>query len=233
MVDDATLLAWIDGELPADEAARVAAEVAANPELQAVAEAHRALSKRLKGSFDAVLAEPVPDRLLAAINPPSASVTDLAAVRAARATAPPRRWLPQFAAMAASLAIGLLVGRAALAPKPAYLVPASDGLRAAGVLEVALNDQLAGQAGPVRVAISFRDRAGRLCRSWQVERQEGIACRAGAGWTVTAALARAPQPDGAYRMAGGAPLLAVMDAMIVGEPLDAAAEQAARQRGWR
>lgn len=240
-VDDAAILAWLDGELPAADAAHVAAAVAADPELQALADAHRALAARLRGAFESVHAQPVPDRLLAVMQPaPAASVTDLAAFRAGRGAAtaaPPRRWLPQFAALAASLAIGLFVGRGMVdQPVPGQFVAGAAGLQAAGVLEVALNDQLAAAgtaSGPVRVALSFRDRQGRICRSWQTEAQEGIACHAGDSWLVTAALARAAPVGGDYRMATGSPVAALMDGMIAGEPLDAAQEQAAKARGWR
>lgn len=235
-LDDGRLLAWLDGELPPGEAARVAAAVAADPELAALAEAHRALAARLRGGLDAVLAEPVPARLMAAVAQPMASVTDLAAVRAARAASPPppRRWWPQVTALAASLALGLFVGRTSL-QAPGLMVSGPGGMQASGVLAVALNDQLAGApvAGPVRVAISFRDRQGRLCRSWQAQAQEGIACRAGDGWAVTAALARTAEPGGDYRMAAGSPVAGLVDSMIAGEPLDAAQERAAQARGWR
>ena len=42
-IDDATILAWLDGELPAADAARVEAAVAADTELTALADAHRAV----------------------------------------------------------------------------------------------------------------------------------------------------------------------------------------------
>lgn len=236
--DEALVMAWIDGELPADEAARVAAAVAADADLQAFADAHRALAERLRNSFAPLLAEPVPAALAQAATPPVASVTDLAAVRAARAQAAPpqRRWLPQFAALAASLALGLFIGRGTLDGSTASpVVNGAGGIAAGGVLAVALNDQLAASPGngPVRVALSFRDREGRVCRSWQAAAQEGIACRAGDGWAVTAVIARASEDGGHYRMAGGPGVAALVDGMIAGEPFDAAQEQAAKAKGWR
>ena len=64
MVSDETFFAWLDGELNAAEAARVAAEVAADRRLSAMAEEHRAMQARLKGAFDPVLDAPLPEPLL-------------------------------------------------------------------------------------------------------------------------------------------------------------------------
>jgi anti-sigma factor RsiW len=47
MVTDETFFAWLDGELHGDEAAKVSAEVAADPALAAKAEQHRAMQQRL------------------------------------------------------------------------------------------------------------------------------------------------------------------------------------------
>ena len=47
MVEEEKFFAWLDGELPAEEAARVEAEVAANPELSRKAEEHRAMAAKL------------------------------------------------------------------------------------------------------------------------------------------------------------------------------------------
>ncbi len=236
--DEAQVMAWIDGELAAEEAVRVAAAVASNPDLQAFANAHRSLADRLRNSFVPLLSEPVPAALMEAATPPSASVTDLSAARAARVRAalPQRRWVPQFAALAASLALGLFIGRGTLEGSVGSpVVSGAGGIAAGGVLAVALNDQLAASPGngPVRVALSFRDHDGRVCRSWQAAAQEGIACRAGDGWAVTAVIARASEDGGSYRMASGSGVAALVDGMIAGEPFDAAQEQAAKAKGWR
>src|SRR3982751_84386 len=90
MVNDETFFAWLDGELDAGEAARVEAEVAADPRLSGMAAEHRAMQARLKGAFDPVLDAPLPEQLLGAVgNPPEAHVIDLSEARNRRDA---RRW---------------------------------------------------------------------------------------------------------------------------------------------
>ena len=62
----------------------------------------------------------------------------------------------------------------------------------------------------------------------------GLACRRGEDWTLEV-LAAAPVAEGEVRTAAAMPLpvLQAVDAAIDGEPLDAAAEAAARDAGWR
>ena len=79
MIDDETFFAWLDGELAPEEAARVEAAVAADPELSRLAEEHRAMSSGLRGAFGAVEAQQVPERLQhAARGRASANVVDFA-----------------------------------------------------------------------------------------------------------------------------------------------------------
>ena len=68
---DEQFFAWLDGELDGEEAARVAALVAADPALTEQARAHRALGEQLRGAFAPVMAE---------VEAP-AKVVDLAAAR--------------------------------------------------------------------------------------------------------------------------------------------------------
>src|SRR5438067_1333812 len=108
-VDD-KFFAWLDGELGGDEAAEMEARVAASPELSAMAEKHRAMQTRLRAAFDPIAEAPVSEQLRTAVRP-QAEVVDFGAAARPRDT---RRWssLPQWAAMAATLAVGILVGTA-------------------------------------------------------------------------------------------------------------------------
>lgn len=63
-IDDSELQAWVDGRLPADAQARVAAALAQDPALAARAEHYRRLNDALADLFADALDEPVPERLL-------------------------------------------------------------------------------------------------------------------------------------------------------------------------
>ena len=106
-IDEAQLIAWIDGELTAEDAARVEQAIAADAELRALAETHKKLRARFAAAFAPIAEEPV-------ALPRSADIISLAAVRSARSGGPtksaPRWWVP--GAIAASLVVGLLIGQA-------------------------------------------------------------------------------------------------------------------------
>jgi hypothetical protein len=237
MVNDETFFAWLDGELGALEAARVEAEVAADPRLAATAAEHRAMQCRLKGAFDTLLDEPVPDKVVALVpNPRSADIIDLTKAKERRAR---RHWSPvaQWGSMAATLAIGVLVGTALPHQKRGGPVEVRGGkIFAAASLGQALDTQLASTpAGDVRIGLTFRDRAGAICRSFTGAGSSGLACRDNGRWQLRGLL---PAPQGQatdYRMAAGLDpaLAALIDSTMVGEPFDARQEHAARQGHWK
>lgn len=223
-IDEARLIAWIDGELAPEEAARVEQAIAADAELRALAETHKALRARFEAAFAPIAQEPV-------ALPRSAEIVSLAAVRSARSggkPSTPRWWIP--GAIAASLVAGLLIGQM---ERPAGLGDRPGALALSPPLAAALDRQLAGEKGPLRVALSFRAHDGYYCRSFTAAHLAGVACRAGDSWQLRYA---APSQDNAgdYRMAGTDPGEAsAIAGMIDGDPLDAAAERRARARGWR
>lgn len=236
MVNDETFFAWLDGELDADEAARVEAEVAANPRLSAMAAEHRAMQSNLKGAFDAVIEAPIPERLAADVGAqPQPEVIDFAKAKKRRERALPP--VAQWSAMAATLAIGVLIGT--LAPQARQVSPIKvqgGKIYAASALNEALTDQLASApGGDVRIGVTFRDQAGAVCRSFSDPSSSGLACREGNGWRVRGLFAAPEGQSGNYRMAAGmdASLAALVDSSMAGEPFDAAQEKAARDKGWR
>lgn len=232
-IDDAMLMAYADGELEAAARAEVEAAIAADPALQARVEAHRALRTTVSGAYAGVADEPVPDRLATMLRP-RAEVVDFAAAKALREGPPPARRWPQWAAIAATLVVGVLAGRMIeLGPQP--MIDAAGGaLVARGELARALDTQLAASGGVV--GLSFRNRAGDYCRTFRAGEVAGLACREGNRWGVQMAVAAAPAAAGDYRMAGSETppeVLRAVEAAIEGEPLDSRAEAAARARGWR
>jgi hypothetical protein len=240
---DETLMAYADGELEAATRAAVEAAMAADPEVARRIAQHQALRARLRSAFDPLLAEPPPERLLAAargtaMQPLPGKVT---ALRRAGA-----RWSwPQWGALAASLVLGVLLGPWLLrAPGGAPLITRDGTLLAAGTLARALSEQLASNqpaSAAVQIGVSFRSRGGDYCRSFVLHEKSalaGLACRDHGAWRLEALAASesAPGAGGAYRAAAAAlpPAVAgTLDALIAGEPLDARAEAAARDRGWK
>ena len=231
MTEDEKFFAWLDGELTPAEAADMEAKVAADSQLQRLAEQHRALGAQLRVAFDPIAAARVPERLQAALGP-SADVIDFAAAKRAR-TMPS---LPQWAAMAATLALGIFVGTMVPQRDRAPVEVQGDKIYAAAALNEALDTQLASApAGDVRIGLTFRDQAGEICRSFTASASSGLACRNGGRWQLKGLFA-APGGQGSdYRMAAGmdANLAALVDSAMAGEPLDAAAEEAAKHKGWK
>jgi hypothetical protein len=235
-ITDEKLMACADGELDASAAAEVEAAMARDPSLARRVAQFQAQARQLRDAFDPVLAEPLPARLTAAV----AGIVGIEARRRAAR----RRWgVPEFGAMAASLLVGVLVSWVALRTVGSPpIVSSAAGLVARGELARALSEDLASEAsaGPVRLGVSFRDRSGAYCRSFALDsdnRIVGLACRPERTWQVLLA-ARDPGSSMAtdYRQAASsAPpeVRRLIEERIDGEPLDAAGEKTARDRGWR
>ena len=230
MTDDEDFYAWLDGELDEAGAARVAARVAADPELAKRAGEEKALRDTLHGAFARVMTDgAAPPRF------EMGEVVDLVRARQRRA-ARPVSVRAQWAAMAATLVIGIVAGT--------MIAPGSDGpvarengsVVASGSLEEALYTRLASapaDEGP-RIGLTFRDRAGALCRSFSGDGLSGLACHEDGDWQLRGLFQAPVGPQGDYRMAGEDPrLAALIDQTIAGEPLDATAEKAAQNNGWR
>ncbi len=236
---DETLMAYADGELDAATRAAIEADMASDPQLASTVLRHRALAGRVRGAYADVLNEPVPERLAALVAKPAVSnVTPLDSRRDARAAPLARPRLAPWMAVAASLVGGVLVSLFMINKSDPW-VETDAGLVARGELDAALTQQLAGSLGTggPRVGISFRDRDGAWCRTFHLEREApvaGLACRSGAEWQLKVMAEAGPREDG-LQTAGSMPLavLEAVDAAIVGEPLDAAAERAARDGGWK
>lgn len=232
MISDEEFFAWLDGELDDQAAKRVAAVVAGDSELTARAERHRELAAKLGCAFTPVMDSDVPPPRFGA-----ADVVDLQARRAERSVRRSSFGLPQWAAMAATLAIGIVAGQFT-AGRSGGIVESRDGsLMATASLDRALGSRLASAAGdePFRVALTFRDHDGAICRSFTEGGASGLACREGDGWRIDGLFAGQKPQTGDYRMAAGEDprLAALIDDRIEGEPFDAAAERLAMDKGWR
>jgi hypothetical protein len=227
-IDDEELMAHLDGELPGIEAGRIARALAEDDALRAEAEGQRRLKERLARRYDAVLEEPVPERLRAMLQ---LKVVPFPAP----AGHPLRLGWPRAAAIAASLALAVV---AASFFSERGGVPGTTGEpRAAAALSAALDSQLASaQPGgaDTRIGLSFAARDGRLCRTFETGAIAGLACRGGDGWQIVTSAVASGQGGAEYRQAGSGSTLVMERAeqMMVGAPFDAKAEREARDRGW-
>jgi hypothetical protein len=244
---DEILMAYADGELAEPQRSEVEAAVRADPALASIVDGHRALRRDVSAAFAGVLDEPVPARLQAPrMGTSTGKVLSFEAARSARArtqsAAPvPKRTWPKWAALAATVVVGVLAGGVWLdgGKDDGGFVSADAGGRmtARGELAGALSRQLASEASPgsaVRIGVSFATRDGGYCRSFSVGAKAGLACRDGEAWRVPV-LTDTAAAAGEYRQAASAPqaVLEAIDERIAGTTLDAAAERAARERGWK
>jgi hypothetical protein len=253
-IGEERLLAWLDGELAGADAAEVEAAVRADPALAKQVAVQGALKAALTGAYHPVLDEPVPERLLAAAGaiatpagPPGADLVDLADRRARRT---PPAWAGAFRRSALPIAAGLALGFVIAAAggldlgRGPLVEPEDGGLIAGRPLDRALDSQLA-SAQPadaaVRVGLTFRTAEGGWCRTFNARADEdalsGVACREEDAWRVRLVMAAPPMgsADG-YRMAASPtpePVLALVDQLAAGSPVDAAGEAAAVRSGWR
>jgi hypothetical protein len=242
--DDETLMAFADGELEEPLRAEIAAAIAKDPELARRVEKHRALRAEVAGAFATLIDQPVPERLRAAAQPPRAPATEAHGnvVRfPARGTPPPpARWAGrEWAAMAASLVLGVMLAWRFLAPGGGDIATQDGVLMARGDLAAALNTQLASnqpEDAAVAIGLTFKASDGGYCRSFvsRATSTAGLACRSGEDWRI-GVIQSVTVPGGDLRQATSSmppAILQAIESSWAGEPLDAAGELAARDAGW-
>lgn len=235
MIDDRQFFAWLDGELSSEEGAAVEREVAANPTLLACANEHRAMQKQLKRAFDEVADASVPKQFTATLRQDSGAMHSVAMGQRQRNRTPlaSRQWM----AMAATLAVGFFMGVLVELRSSTQLKVEEGRIYAASNLASALDTQLASAqpTSSVHIGLTFRDQTGVICRTFIETRSSGLACRDGNGWQVRGLFPAPEKQSTDYRMAGGMDpnLAGLVDASIVGEPFDAANENATMKKGWK
>lgn len=237
MTGNKKFFAWLDGELSGVEAAEMAARVASDPALSRLAEQHRKFEARLKRSFDSIAEEAVPEELVTTIRNERAKVVVFGVARPSVKSGW-RTMVPQWAAMAATLVIGVFFGTMMVPNRAgAPLVVEGDGVYAAGKLDRTLDTRLAADPadGDLRVELTFRDQSGAICRIFTQTGANGVACRKGGRWLIRGLFGASEAGVGDYRMASGIDpqLAALIDSTIAGEPFSATQERTAKQSGWQ
>lgn len=244
---DETLMAYVDGELDADTRNAIEAAMATDPQIAQAVARHRALQFKLRTALGDVIHETLPDRLIIAARTSPAGtrgqVTNIATARSAKPAPAKRQWSwPEWGAIAASLILGVIGGRAALVGNSADVIVADNGrMIAGGTLASALNAQASGtqsDGGKVQIVASFRAKGGQYCRTFTVSEDAamaGLACNEADQWSVRALSQSAKTAAGDYRMANTSlpPSIAkAVEENIEGEALDTEEEAAARGREW-
>ncbi len=251
IVTDELLMAYADGELEPSLRTEMERTIAADPALVAKLERHRALRSQLNSAFDSVLSEPIPERLNAALNKHSATVTDMAFVREAQKDKvrggkagflSARGWIP----MAASVAVGILLGFLVLSRSDRSEIVAADGQITSRELVLALTKGLASkpeETASVRIGITYQAKSGEYCRSfsWIGDgNMAGIACHSKTAqpgeWRMHMLMSTDAVSDPEYRRAASSmppEVIAVINRHIVGEPLDMGQEVKAVAGEWK
>lgn len=249
-IDPLQWQAYLDGELADDARARIDAAVASDPLLADRMARDLRLQACVRDAFSDTLDEPVPAHLQAMLAAPAshASAAHASAVQdAANVVSLPLRkahrpMLPAWLgyAAAAALAVVAIGGMWRQVQSPVRL---SDGeLVAGGVLADGLDRALASApdaASVVSIGLTFRNRDGRVCRSFAYRGDtalSGLACRHDDAWRLSALESVKPEDEGEWRQASSTMTPAVqaaVDAALTGDAFDAEAERAARDDDWR
>jgi hypothetical protein len=224
-VTDEMLMAFVDGELDpvaADEVRRAAANDAT---LARRAESFRMARRLARNAFADLKAEPVPDRLVAAVLQDEPSRVSRFPSR--------NRFMQAALPLAALIAIAFGVGGYWIGQR---IAPGEADLLGGGIVAEALGQtpsggergvSTSGGEARLRTLATYRVEGG-LCRTFELERgpqdsMRGVGCDLGTGWSIGLAAARggayAPASDG---VTGS--IDAYLDSLGAQQPLSAAEE---------
>lgn len=237
--DDQTIMAYADGECDAVTVRRIEKAMISDTDLADRIGKARALRDKLAAHYAPVESEDIPDRLTAMLTTAASDVdTSFALRKAGRERAKQQRrsfGLAQWGAMAATLALGIVVGQYGLNGGPESPFAQQGGaLVASGPLENALDRQLASTQADdsnFRIGLTFRARTGAVCRSFTGEAVSGIGCREGQQWKMVSTLPGGVQGD--YRQASSSGINAVAAELMVDGPMDADSERKLLESGWK
>jgi anti-sigma factor RsiW len=190
-------MAFADGELDEISRARVERAVANDPALRARLAQQQKLRATLAAFYDPTAEEQVPERFRAMLG---TDVVDFAAAKARARGAD----LAGPLALAATLLLGLALGRTLLVPAGGPSGVENGTMVAQGQLADALDTQLASAQAPdaaTRIGTSFAAADGRLCRTFDSQTMAGVACRGEQGWQLMMTSAGSDGPRSGYRQA--------------------------------
>ena len=229
-IDDDTLMALADGEIDGDEAARLHAQIAADP---ALTDRYALFTQSADWVKAAALADPE-----ATVSPDlEARIREMAATMSPEAEnvvplhRPAPRWQPMAMAASLALAVGLSAGLllAPGAPETGAPLLSSAVQERLGTLPSGAEDRLP-DGRRMSVVASFTDSAGAFCREYETDAEGGpghvgVACRNGAEWSLRIAIATSSADDGYAPASSLETLDAFYAASGASQPLSAEAER--------
>jgi len=241
-IPEERLVAYADGELDQVDLEALAEREAEDPAFAARVDAYRRIRSTLQVAYDAILDEPVPERLRSAALAESGNVVFLERVRA---RFPPV--IGKTAAIAASLMLGLLIGQLVWDRGDGALRMAAggSGVVATGDLARILETRPSGEpdeAAGVVPRFSFARGESGYCRVFETRGEAaiaGLACREDGRWHLhaMAPMAAAPGEGTGLRPAAAGALPAVVSEsigrLIVGDPLGREAEAERLRSNWQ
>jgi hypothetical protein len=184
---DETLMAYADGELTAAERSAVEAALRADTEVRARLAVYEDTRDLLRSALGGVAAEPVPDRLVAAVmnaapSPPLRGAMPGPGRIAGRLR--PRHALPLAASVA--LCLGFAGGHLLAPPAPEPIVAVAKAIGPA-LERMPSGDAASSELGEVMPLATVRLPTGQYCREFEIlpstgRTLTGVACREEAGW---------------------------------------------------
>lgn len=258
-ITDEKLVAYVDGELSAEEAAEVDQALQTDQRVREAVQVFRDTADLSRRAYDDMLHEPVPERLIQAASGEETPAVTSMPPRVEAPARPQNRLAGLAMAASIALAVGLgggfglfqLLGTGDAGPAGPLMVGAVDDSSALHLaLESAATGTLisAGQGGNVMPVNTFLGRDGQHCREFQavtagragLNAAFGIACRQPAGaWHVEAigapAVATPNRPDRFVAADGGNddPMQVLIGAMSEQGPISLEDEAALLANGWR
>ena len=247
--DDELLSAYLDGELPGDEADALTARLAREPQLMRRLEAMRSADAAVRDVYATIGTTPMPAAVLDLFDKAQPDT------KAENVVAFPARGIRRFfeAPMALAASVALVAGffgahllrqdSVRTGPEAAFVagtVAADSALYS--LLETAPGGETRDLAGnAARVLLTFEDVNGDWCRQVTVGATDGtlhgVACRRDAGWQLeTIALGDAGTPGGQFGTAAGSipeAVEAAVDTLLgAGAPLESEEEMLIISEGW-
>jgi hypothetical protein len=236
MSDDNNLSAFLDGELDAGQLADIRSKAESDLAINAKLQRMREADDLVRAAYNNPMQEDVPDRFIAAVDRGLSRIADSTiSTPVAVNDNNSRRWFAG-GAIAASLALGLLLG--------SQIMP---NRKSDSAIFIALNSTPSATAASLESGqkltphLSFARIGGGFCRTFTLTEasssKTGLACKAEGQWSIEALIPaiNAGSADIGYVTAEG-PVVSGLDEIISelrdGDPLGKSDEAIQLKRGW-